>query len=194
MTSPVGGDPNSGASNSASAASASCSCSAVSGTSTGGSKTIGSTRCLRRAGGPSGDFGVVGIGHRRSSPRTPPGRGTIRTARSVAARYPISSRDGTPAGFVIRFACVEFASSARRHQVEDRFEDADIVHAIDHALYAGDDGDDPDRALYLGPDRAARLLEVVVAVRADGTEVVIHAMKMRSRYQPLLSRPGSSDA
>jgi hypothetical protein len=88
---------------------------------------------------------------------------------------------------------VEIAPSARRHQAEDRFEDADILHAIEHALYVGDDGDDPDKALYLGPDRAARLLEVVVAVRSDGSEVVIHAMKMRSRYQILLEQLRSSD-
>lgn len=97
-------------------------------------------------------------------------------------------------GFVLRFPRVEFAASARRHQTEDRFEDADILHAIEHALYIGDDGDDPDKALYLGPDRAARLLEVVVAVRSDGSEVVIHAMKMQARYQPLLSNPGGNDA
>ena len=89
---------------------------------------------------------------------------------------------------------MEFAPSARRHQTEDHFEDTDILHAIEHALYAGDDGDDPDKALYLGPDRAARLLEVVVAVRSDGSEVVIHAMKTQARYQPLLGRLGDSDA
>ena len=95
---------------------------------------------------------------------------------------------------MIRFSRVEFASSARRHQAEERFEDADILHAIEHALYVGDDVDDPDKALYLGPDRAARLLEVVVAVRADGSEVVIHAMKMRPRYAALLAHRGGSDA
>lgn len=95
---------------------------------------------------------------------------------------------------MIRFPRVDFASSARRHQAKDRFEDADVLHAIEHALYVGDDGDDPDKALYLGPDRAARLLEIVVAVRSDGSEVVIHAMKMQARYRPLLDQPGDSDA
>ncbi|MGH9305998.1 MAG: hypothetical protein ACRD0I_03835 [Acidimicrobiales bacterium] len=89
---------------------------------------------------------------------------------------------------------MEFAPSARRHQAEDRFEDVDILHAIEHALYVGDDGDDPDKALYLGPDQAARLLEVVVAVRADGSEVVIHAMKMQAKYGSLVAQSGSSDA
>lgn len=94
---------------------------------------------------------------------------------------------------MIRFPRVEFAPSARRHQAEDCFEDADILHALEHALYVGDDGDDSDKALYVGPDRAARLLEVVVAVRSDGSEVVIHAMKMQPRYQALLGEVGSSD-
>ncbi|MGH9129449.1 MAG: hypothetical protein ACRDY2_10935 [Acidimicrobiales bacterium] len=89
---------------------------------------------------------------------------------------------------------MEFAASARRHQAEDRFEDADILHAIEHALYVGDEDDDPDKALYLGPDRVARLLEVVVVVRADGSEVVIHAMKMQARYGSLVAQMGSSDA
>lgn len=105
---------------------------------------------------------------------------------------PIPLRDKR-GDFVIRFDRVEFAPSARRHQAEDHFEDADILHAIEHALYVGDDGDDPDKALYLGPDRAACLLEVVVAVRADDSEVVIHAMKMEPRYGFLLGHPGDSD-
>lgn len=104
----------------------------------------------------------------------------------MAGYHPASS-------FVIRFPRVEFAPSARRHQAEERFEDADILHAIEHALYVGDDGDDPDKALYLGPDQATRLLEVVVALRSDGTEMVIHAMKMQQRYQALLEQRGSSD-
>jgi hypothetical protein len=88
---------------------------------------------------------------------------------------------------------VEIAESARKHQVEDRFEDADILHAIDHALFVADDGEEQDKALYLGPDRAARLLEIVVAVRVDGTEVVIHAMKMRAEYEVLLRGIGGAD-
>ena len=88
---------------------------------------------------------------------------------------------------------MEIALSARKHQKDDGFDDADIVHAVEHALYVADDGDDPDKALYLGPDRSARLLEVVVAVRADGSEVAIHAMKMRARYESLLHEIGGTD-
>lgn len=52
----------------------------------------------------------------------------------------------------------------------------------------------PDKALYLGPDRSAHLLEVVVVVREDGSELAIHAMKMRPKYEPLLKEIGDSDA
>ncbi len=53
----------------------------------------------------------------------------------------------------------------------------------------GDDG----KVLYLGPDRAGNLLEIVSVIRTDGTEIVIHAMRMRPIYQPLL-REGDADA
>jgi hypothetical protein len=40
--------------------------------------------------------------------------------------------------------------------------------------------------LYLGPSRSAELLEVVTIVRDDGSELAIHAMPMRPKYQRLL--------
>lgn len=49
--------------------------------------------------------------------------------------------------------------------------------------------DQEDTRLYLGPARSADLLEVVTAVRPDKSELAIHAMKMRPRYQQLL--PGA---
>jgi hypothetical protein len=45
---------------------------------------------------------------------------------------------------------------------------------------------DEDTRLYLGPARNAELLEVVTIVRADGSEIAIHAMGMRTKYQRLL--------
>ena len=89
---------------------------------------------------------------------------------------------------------MEVAESPRKHQAGDGFDDADIVHAVDNAMYVGDDGDDSDKVLYLGPDRSGRLLEIVVAARADGSEVVIHAMKLRRMYEQLLRRTGGTDA
>jgi len=73
--------------------------------------------------------------------------------------------------------------SARRHGVRDD----DIDHAVAHRLYEGEIEDAPPRrVLYLGPDRAGNLLEVVAVERDDGTELAIHAMKMTAKYEPLL--------
>jgi hypothetical protein len=85
---------------------------------------------------------------------------------------------------------VEIAHSALRHQGQDGFEDADVLHATENALYAAVPAEDPDKVLYLDPDRSARPLEIVTAVREDGSELVIHAMKMRPSYQALLGGTG----
>jgi uncharacterized DUF497 family protein len=76
---------------------------------------------------------------------------------------------------------VEVHESARRHGIED----ADMVHAVDNALAVEDVGQDPDRWLVLGPDRAGNLLEVVVLV-TDERQLAIHAMPMRPKFRRLL--------
>ena len=48
------------------------------------------------------------------------------------------------------------------------------------------DEQEDDTRLYLGPARDAELLEVVTISREDGSELVIHAMKMRPKYRRLL--------
>ncbi len=75
---------------------------------------------------------------------------------------------------------MEVHPSARKHGIADR----DIKHAMAHAM-AIEDQDD-DTRLYLGPSLSADLLEVVTIVRDDGSELAIHAMKMRAKYQRLL--------
>jgi hypothetical protein len=50
---------------------------------------------------------------------------------------------------------VDIYASARRHGISD----VDINHAVEHALVAGEQDD--GKILYLGPDRAGNLLEVV---------------------------------
>jgi len=75
---------------------------------------------------------------------------------------------------------VEIHRSARKHAIADE----DIEHATAHAT-AIEDQDD-DARLYIGPSRSAELLEVVTIVRNDGSELAIHAMKMRAKYQRLL--------
>jgi hypothetical protein len=79
---------------------------------------------------------------------------------------------------------VEIHPSARKHGIADE----DIEHAMGHRTrdtLAIDDQAD-DTRLYLGPARSADLLEVVTIVRDDGSELVIHAMKMRPKYRRLL--------
>ena len=61
----------------------------------------------------------------------------------------------------------------------------DIRHAITNALAAYDDLDDP-YVLYLGPDIAGSLLEVLTAVDEQGEEIAFHAMPMRRKYRRLL--------
>lgn len=53
-----------------------------------------------------------------------------------------------------------------------------------HAMVIEDQDD--DTRLYLGAGAAGTLLEVLTIRREDGTELVIHAMPMRSKYRPLL--------
>ena len=75
---------------------------------------------------------------------------------------------------------MEIHASARKHAIADE----DIRHAIDNAL-AIDDQED-DLRLYVGPARNAELLEVGTILKADGTELAIHAMRLRPRYHRLL--------
>lgn len=82
---------------------------------------------------------------------------------------------------------VEIYRSARKHNIEDN----DIVHAVENAVFVADHSD--GKALYLGTDRAGNLLEVVAVVREDGTEIVIHAMRMRRIYDALLRETGGTD-
>jgi len=76
---------------------------------------------------------------------------------------------------------VEVRESALKHgcSVDD------IRHAITNALAAYNDLDDP-YVLYLGPDIAGTLLEVLTAVDEQGEEIAFHAMPMRHKYRRLL--------
>ncbi len=57
------------------------------------------------------------------------------------------------------------------------------------SLWLNDDG----KVLDLEPDQAGNPFEVVSVLRDDGTEIMIHAMRMRRRYEPLL-HPQKGDA
>ena len=82
---------------------------------------------------------------------------------------------------------MEIYPSGRKHEVGDD----DIEHAVAHAVVAADQDD--GKVLYLGPDRAGNLLEVVSVLRDDGSEIVIHAMRMRRIYEPFLRGKGDTD-
>jgi len=77
---------------------------------------------------------------------------------------------------------MEVHESARKHGVDE-----DIYHAIDHALAIEDAGEDPDRWLVIGPYRAGNLLEVVVVMTVEATQLAIHAMTMRPKFTRLLN-------
>ncbi len=75
---------------------------------------------------------------------------------------------------------MEVHGSARKHGVADQ----DTIHAIAFE----DAGDEPDRWLVVGPDRAGNLLEVIVLVTSEGAQLAIHAMPLRRKYRRLLDR------
>lgn len=83
---------------------------------------------------------------------------------------------------------MEIYESARKHGISDE----DIRHAVTHALVVADE-QGTSKVLYLGPDRAGNLLEMVTVLREDDTEIVIHAMPMRRTYEPLLRKMGEPD-
>lgn len=95
---------------------------------------------------------------------------------------PVVGRFTQIGNFVLQYCDVEIHSSAFRHGIADE----EILHAIDHPMVVDDIGEDPDRWLFIGPDRAANLLEVVVLITAEGHELIIHAMPLRAVYRKLL--------
>lgn len=69
---------------------------------------------------------------------------------------------------------MEIAGAARKHGVDD----SDIQRAVRNATRVIDRG---DRGLYIGADRAGRLLEVIV-LDDEGQPVAIHAMALRRKF------------
>ena len=70
--------------------------------------------------------------------------------------------------------------SARKHGVTD----GDVEHAVTHAMAIDDTHS--DGRLYVGPARNAALLEVLTIPAVEGSELAIHAMRMRPKYRRLL--------
>ncbi len=69
------------------------------------------------------------------------------------------------------------ATSARKHQERDDFDDGDILHAYCNAISRTyyDDG----FTMHVGPTWAGNMLEIGTVDSADGTVVTVHAMKYR---------------
>jgi hypothetical protein len=74
---------------------------------------------------------------------------------------------------------VRILDSAREHDVSDE----DMLHALRHPLAVLEQDDDV--SITLGPDYAGNLLEVGV-VNLDEDPTVIHAMKMKPKYERFL--------
>ncbi len=74
---------------------------------------------------------------------------------------------------------MEIADSARKHAIAG----PDILHAVRHSIRAVRQGD--DRVLFIGPNRAGALLEVVVldGDTDDEPPVAIHAMSLRRTFR-----------
>ena len=77
---------------------------------------------------------------------------------------------------------MEFHRSAHNDAVAE----VHVLHAIDYQLAVEDAGEDPDRWLVVGPDRAGNLLEVVVMITGEDVQMIIRAMPMRSKFRRLL--------
>lgn len=76
---------------------------------------------------------------------------------------------------------MEVADSARRHGIADVDIQAAIIGILMQAPLT------PDRDLLIGVDTQGRLLEVVI-LDPDTDPVVIHAMRLRSKFYRLLAK------
>lgn len=68
------------------------------------------------------------------------------------------------------------AESAHRHGIDDK----DIRHALHNAVWV--EPLDEGLSMFVGPDRAAKLLEIGVIDSQEGP-VVVHAMEARPKYK-----------
>lgn len=78
---------------------------------------------------------------------------------------------------------VEILASTRKHGISDD----DIRHAIENVLGSVSTDAQPDFTILIGPDQASNLLEVGI-VGTEEIEYVIHAMRARPQYLPLIRR------
>jgi hypothetical protein len=68
----------------------------------------------------------------------------------------------------------------------------DISHAADMAIYEDvlNEDNDPPKLLFIGPDAAGNLLELIGGVVENDDLLIWHAMRCRAGYLALLPKPG----
>ena len=83
---------------------------------------------------------------------------------------------------------LRITKSALRHRLTRE----DISHAYDMAIFSDvlDPDHDPPKLLFLGPDGAGNLLELIGGDFESGDRVIWHAMPCRPQYSKLLSPTG----
>jgi hypothetical protein len=86
---------------------------------------------------------------------------------------------------------VEIHRSARRHGVSD--DDIEHVCAMPLAVADLDPDADPPEVLVVGPDRAGKLVEVIMLELANDRLLVIHAMALRPVFHHLLPEGAVTD-
>jgi hypothetical protein len=88
--------------------------------------------------------------------------------------------------FVLRYSELEIHRTALKHGVST----LDIHHATNHAIQTFQYFDEWDRKriLIIGPDSSGNLLELIATIRSDQTARVFHAMKLRPKFQNLISQ------
>ena len=108
-----------------------------------------------------------------------------RRKRRVRKTPQLKSKALAPS-FVLRYAEPEIHETAYKHGVTT----LDIQHAINHAIqiFQYFDDFDRDRVLIIGPDRSGNLLELIATIRPDQTARVFHAMKLRPKFENLISQ------
>jgi hypothetical protein len=95
-----------------------------------------------------------------------------------------------PSSVEFRNTLVSVPLRVRASALKHGFSIEDISHAIDMALFAReiDPDNDPPKLLFIGPDHAGNLLEVIGGEMADDVLLIWHADACGSKYLKLLPK------
>lgn len=86
---------------------------------------------------------------------------------------------------------VRVSKSALKHGIRKR----EIEHAVEQAIgiFNLDQTSEPRKVLLIGPGYGGNLLEIIGFTQPNGDLIVIHAMKMRKKFNSLLNRKEEND-